>query len=72
MPLEGSNLAGVQNFIKHFVREHDGAWTCVSPAEIETIKGRVQVTRGARFTPGTLFMGIDLVGMLEDERERLS
>jgi len=45
-------------------------WTCVSPAELETLKGRVQVTPGTRFAPGTLFMGIDLVGMLEEERER--
>lgn len=60
----------MQDFIKHFVREHDGAWTCVSPAELETDKGRVRVTPGARFTPGTVFMDIDLVEMLEDERVR--
>ena len=60
----------MKNFITHFRRDPDGMWTCVSPAELETLKGRVQVTPGTRFAPGTLFMGIDLVGMLEEERER--
>ena len=60
----------MQNFIKSFVREPDGVWVCVAPAELETVKGRVQVTPGMRFAPGTLFMGIDLVGMLEDELQR--
>jgi hypothetical protein len=39
------------NFIKAFVRDPDGSWTCVAPA---TWQGppRVQVTIGLRFTPG--------------------
>ena len=62
----------MKNFIKHFAREPDGMWTCVSPAELETVRGRVQVTPGTRFSPGTLFMGIDLVGMLEDEFRKVN
>ena len=57
----------MKTFIKHFTRAPDGMWTCVSAAELETVRGRVQVTPGTRFAPGTLFMGIDLVGMLEEE-----
>ena len=60
----------MQNFIKSFERGADGGRVCVAPAELKTFKGRVQVTPGTRFAPGTLFMGIDLVGMLEDERKR--
>ena len=61
----------MQNFIKAFVRDLDRVWVCVAPAELETVKGRVQVTPGTRFAPGTLFMGIELIGMLEDELNRL-
>jgi len=57
----------MHNFIKHFVRQQDGAWMCTSPATLETVKGRVQVSPDTRFTAGTLFNGIDLVGMLDDE-----
>jgi hypothetical protein len=60
----------MKNFIRHFERGPDGMWTCVSAADLETVQGRVQVTSGTRFAPGTLFMGIDLVGMLEDELHR--
>ena len=60
----------MKNFIKHFTRRLDGVWTCVSAADLETVQGRVQVTPGTRFAPGTLFMGIDLVGMLDDELSR--
>ena len=62
----------MKNFIKHFRREYNGAWRCVASAELETVKGRVQVTPGTRFAPGTLFMGIDLVGMLEDEYNKVN
>ena len=57
----------MKNFIRHFERGADGMWTCVSSADLQTVQGRVQVTSGTRLAPGTLFMGIDLVGMLEDE-----
>ena len=57
----------MKNFLKSFVREPDGVWTCVAFAELSTLKGRAQVTPGTRFAPGTLFMGIDLVAMLEEE-----
>jgi hypothetical protein len=60
----------MNNFIRYFERGPDGMWTCVLSADLETVQGRVQVTSGTRFAPGTLFMGIDLVGMLEHELHR--
>lgn len=57
----------VNHFIKHFVRERNGAWNCIEPAELMLPSGRVQVTAGSRFTPGTNFMGIDLAALLEEQ-----
>ena len=57
----------MRNFIKHFRRDRDGVWTCVSPVDLETVQGRVQVIPGTSFPPDTLFMGVDLVGMLDDD-----
>ena len=56
----------MKEFIKHFEREPDGAWTCITPAEITTIMGRIKVTPGTRFTPGTVFMAVDIVRLLEE------
>ena len=55
----------MQNFIKSFVCESDGSWKCTSFCEIATIMGRIQVTAGKRFMPGT-----DIVQLLEQERDR--
>jgi hypothetical protein len=52
-------------FIAHFCRNPDGSWTCTSAATVETPKGRIQVTEGSRFYPGTSFMGFDLARWLE-------
>ena len=60
----------MHNFIKNFVREPDGSWRCIAPAEISTVMGRIQVTEGSRFAPGTIFMAVDIADMLERERER--
>ena len=61
----------MRDFINHFVRESGGTWKCVSPTETATVMGRIQVAEGSRFTPGTVFMGCDIVGLLEEEHERL-
>ena len=60
----------MKDFIRHFEREPGGAWKCVSPAEITTIMGRIQVAAGTRFTPGTIFMAVDIVHLLEEEERR--
>ena len=60
----------MRNFIKHFEREPCGAWTCISPAEITTVMGRIQVSPGTRFMPGTVFMAVDIVRLLEEEDDK--
>jgi hypothetical protein len=60
----------MDKFIKHFRREGVGTWVCISPATVELPQGRVQVTTGARFTLGTMFMNIELASMLEAEYQR--
>lgn len=60
----------MDKFIKHFRRKGVGAWVCISPATLELPQGRVQVTTGARFTLGTMFMNIELASMLETEYQR--
>jgi hypothetical protein len=58
----------VQNFVKSFVRENDGSWRCIEPAELELPTGRIQVVVGMRFVRGTHFMGVDLVRLLEERQ----
>jgi len=60
----------MNDFIKSFVREPDGAWRCVAPAETLLPSGRIQVSPGARFVPGTRFMGVDLAQLLEEALAR--
>ena len=65
-----NKVVSVKDFIKHFEREPNGAWLCVSHAEYSTIMGRIQVAEGTRFMPGTIFMTVDVVQLLEEESER--
>jgi hypothetical protein len=60
----------MKQFIKHFRREAAGVWICVEPASVELPQGRVQVTRGARFTTGTQFMNVEIAALLEQEYSR--
>jgi hypothetical protein len=60
----------MRDFINHFDRQSDGSWQCTSSAEFTHILGRIQVAAGSRFAPGTIFMGVDIVRLLEQERER--
>ena len=59
----------MQDFIKHFVRTPAGEWVCVAPAEIQTPEGRVQVASGTRFKRGTLFMGVEIARLLDEQAE---
>ena len=59
-----------QTFIEHFLRDNEGAWLCVRPAEIDLPAGRVQITPGTRVRPGSTYMGIDLARLLEEQYER--
>jgi hypothetical protein len=60
----------MQNFIKHFSREGCGVWVCIEPATVDLPSGRIQVTPGSRFTRGTMFMGVELAKLLEEEHEK--
>ena len=59
----------MHKFIKHFVREAPGVWTCTEPAELLLPQGRIQVTAGTRFTFGSKFMGVELARLLEEQHE---
>jgi hypothetical protein len=63
-------LSGVREFIKHFVRDQYGQWRCISPASIELPSGRIQVTPGLVFAPGTKFMNVDLGSLLDEQAAR--
>ena len=52
-------------FLRSFARNPDGSWTCLAPATVLHPRGRIQVTQGTCFFPGTSFMDIDLAAWLE-------
>ena len=56
----------VDRFVKAFRRNPDGSWTCIEPATDEGPYGRIQVTPGSTFFPGTKFMNVDLVYLLDE------
>jgi hypothetical protein len=53
------------DFAKHFCKNDDGSWSCTSRATLNTARGRIHVSEGSRFYPGTTFRGFDLAGWLE-------
>jgi hypothetical protein len=57
----------MHSFIRHFVRDNAGRWTCVAAATLETPAGRIQVAPGTTFTRGTYFMNCDLAAMLDEQ-----
>ena len=57
----------MQEFIKHFKRDADGGWRCISKAEFHGPNGRIQVSVGSRFVRGTNFMGVDLAEWLDEQ-----
>jgi hypothetical protein len=61
----------MRHFYRAFARSSDGSWTCIEATTLEHPAGRIQVAEGSRFYPGTTFMGIDLVRLLDEERSRL-
>jgi hypothetical protein len=54
------------DFVSHFCRSHDGSWVCLSDATLYGPNGRIQVTAGSRFYPGTTFMGFDIARWLDE------
>lgn len=60
----------MQDFIKHCVREDQGVWICVEPAEFQLPQGRIQIAAGTRFTVGSSFMGIAMAEALEEQYQK--
>ena len=57
----------MSKLLRAFRREADGTWVCVEPATFDGPNGRVQVTPGTAYTPGTRFMGADLAKWLDEQ-----
>ncbi|HJT62221.1 MAG TPA: hypothetical protein VJ797_11145 [Burkholderiales bacterium] len=55
-----------EELLRRFVREPDGSWCCIEAAELYLSGGRrIQITRGARFAPGSRYMGVEIALLLE-------
>ena len=55
----------MENAFNAFKRNPDGSWTCVRNVTFQGPSGRMQVTAGARFYRGMIYMGVDLARYLE-------
>jgi hypothetical protein len=60
----------MSEFIRHFTRDGQGRWTCVTQAEVIAPAGRIQVTPGTTFARGTMFMNFDIAAALDDQYEK--
>ena len=60
----------MKDFIKHFIRDSGGGWLCISSTVFNGPEGRIQVTLGSVFMPGTNLMGIDLAQLLDEQQEK--
>ena len=56
----------MDQLISAFARATDGSWACREPAVLHTHMGPVRFTPGAIFTPGAMFMGVDVARLLSD------
>jgi hypothetical protein len=52
-------------FLSRFRRQPDGVWACTKPINIKGPNGPVVISQGASFSPGALFMGLDLANELD-------
>ena len=61
----------MQRFSKHFEREAEGIFRCVTPATFPLPNGQqIEVAPPTVLTRGTSFMSIDLAAMLEAYYQR--
>jgi hypothetical protein len=60
----------MNEILKAFRREANGTWVCVQPTTFDGPSGRVQVTPGTTFAPGSTFMGADLAKWLDEQLAR--
>ena len=52
-------------FLNRFQRQPQGAWSCTKPIKVDAPSGPVMIDQGASFSPGALFMGLDLAKELD-------
>jgi hypothetical protein len=57
----------VEDFWKSWRRSDTGTWTCLAASTLDHPDGRIQVTPGTSFAPGTSFMGVDLAAWLDEQ-----
>jgi hypothetical protein len=62
-------VVDAQGVTSAFWRNADGSWICTTPVTLNHPRGRMQVSPGARFSPGELFMGVDLAAWLEQSEK---
>jgi hypothetical protein len=52
-------------FLDRFQRQPNGVWGCTKPIKIDGPSGPVMIAQGTSFSPGALFMGLDLAKELD-------
>ena len=52
-------------FLDRFQRHPNGVWTCTKPINVKGPQGPVVISQGASFSPGALFIGLDLARELD-------
>jgi hypothetical protein len=52
-------------FVSRFQREPTGSWICVNAIKIDGPNGPLFIRSGQSFSPGALFLGIDLARELD-------
>lgn len=57
----------MDDLFQSFKRSEAGTWTCLSAVTVNHPMGRIQVTPGTTFAPGTNFMGVDVAAWLDEE-----
>jgi hypothetical protein len=58
---------GVDYYFTSFRREKDGIWICVEPVTIRHPAGRMEVVPGSSFKKGTVYMGVDVAALLDEQ-----
>jgi len=64
-PLDWGRIMTEVDFVNRFRREPAGSWTCKQPIKISGPDGPLFITQGQCFSPGFLFLGIDLARELD-------
>ena len=60
----------MDDLLQSFRRSETGMWTCLSGITLHHPKGRIQITPGTMFAPGTDFMGVDLAAWLDEQMRK--